>query len=87
MNDKQDKPRFWRLRLTDGLGGFFNGEGIMKKLSDRVRPDVEAAPWVVAEIKSLEDELEATKYSLRLDEDLIGMIQKIITVLNNRPTA
>lgn len=59
----------------------------MKKLSERVRPDVEAAPWVVAEIKSLEDDLEATRYSLKLDEELIGMIQKIITVLNNRPAA
>lgn len=27
----------------------------MTKLSDRVRPDVEAAPWVVDEIKRLEE--------------------------------
>lgn len=32
------------------------------------------------------DEIEALRYSLRLDEDLIGMIQKIISRLNNRPT-
>jgi len=29
------------------------------KLSDRLRPDVEAAPWVIAEVKQLEQELEA----------------------------
>jgi len=28
------------------------------KLSDRLRPDVEAAPWVIAEIESLEQRLE-----------------------------
>lgn len=27
------------------------------KLSERVRPDVECAPWVIAEIKRLEHEL------------------------------
>lgn len=30
-------------------------------------------------------EIEALRYSLRLDEELIGMIQKIISRLNNRP--
>lgn len=30
----------------------------MSKLSDRVRADVEAAPWVIVEIKKLEKELE-----------------------------
>ena len=28
------------------------------RLSERVRPDVEAAPWVIAEIKELEETLE-----------------------------
>jgi len=69
--------------------GFVNLNGwemmMAKKLSERVRPDVEASPWVVAEIKTLEDDLAATRYSLELDEELIGMIQKIITVLNSRP--
>jgi hypothetical protein len=27
------------------------------KLSDRLRPDVEAAPWVIEEVKKLEKEL------------------------------
>lgn len=27
------------------------------KLSDRIRPDVEAAPWVIEEVKKLEQEL------------------------------
>ncbi|WP_294252193.1 hypothetical protein [Propionivibrio sp.] len=31
------------------------------------------------------DEIEALRYSLRLDEELIGMIQKIISSLNSRP--
>lgn len=30
-------------------------------------------------------EIEALRYSLRLDEELIGMIQKIISSLNSRP--
>ena len=29
----------------------------MAKLSERVRPDVEAAPWVIAEIEQLESAL------------------------------
>jgi hypothetical protein len=28
------------------------------KLSERLRPDVEAAPWVIAEVKALEAEVE-----------------------------
>ena len=31
------------------------------KLSDRIRPDVEAAPWVIAEIEKLELQLEQTR--------------------------
>ena len=31
------------------------------KLSDRLRPDVEAAPCVIEEVKKLEKELEAKK--------------------------
>lgn len=44
------------------------------KLSDRVRPDVEAAPWVIEEIKKLEAELD------RLDArctDLLFEIKEI----------
>lgn len=37
------------------------------------------------ENKELEAKVKALEYSLKLDEDLIGMIQKVITVLNNRP--
>jgi hypothetical protein len=32
----------------------------MNKLSDRVRPDCEAAPWVIEEIKKLE--IDANRY-------------------------
>lgn len=35
------------------------------KLSARVRPNSEAAPWVVEEIKNLESELETTKAELQ----------------------
>jgi hypothetical protein len=42
------------------------------KLSDRVRPDVEAAPWVVEEIKKLERKLEYLKSS---NEQLVGEIE------------
>ena len=41
----------------------------MSKLSERVRPDVEAAPWVVEEIKKLEakrDALAARVQEMRL---------------------
>ena len=31
------------------------------KLSDRIRPNSEAAPWVIEEVKRLENELEAAK--------------------------
>jgi len=37
----------------------------MSKLSDRVRPDVEAAPWVVEEIKRLEAERDRLREALR----------------------
>lgn len=30
----------------------------MRKLSERIRPDVEAAPWVLDEIKNIENALE-----------------------------
>jgi hypothetical protein len=35
------------------------------KLSDRVRPDVEAAPWVIDEIKRLELELDIANLEIR----------------------
>lgn len=45
----------------------------MAKLSDRVRPDVEAAPWVIEEIKELESLLaravEHCEYSIRHKAD------------------
>lgn len=40
---------------------------------------------MAAEIERLRAENEALKYSLQLDEELIGMIQKIISALNCRP--
>jgi hypothetical protein len=36
-------------------------------------------------LREAADEIEALRYSLRLDEELIGMIQKIISRINNRP--
>jgi chromosome segregation ATPase len=42
------------------------------KLSDRVRPNSEAAPWVVEEIKKLERKLERLKSS---NQQLAGEIE------------
>ena len=47
-------------------------------LSDRLRPNIEAAPWVIEEVKKLEVELHITKdmldscdqYNQRLKEEL-----------------
>ena len=36
----------------------------MVKLSDRIRPDCEAAPWVITAIKELEQQLERQKDQL-----------------------
>lgn len=42
--------------------------------------------WQAAwEIK--QKEIDALRYAYQLDEELIGAIQKIITVLNSRPTS
>jgi hypothetical protein len=35
------------------------------KLSDRIRPDVEAAPWVIEEVKKLEQELADAYLEMR----------------------
>jgi hypothetical protein len=40
-------------------------------LSDRVRPNCEAAPWVVEEIKKLEDKLASTKENARLINEIL----------------
>jgi hypothetical protein len=39
---------------------------VRTKLSDRIRPNTEAAPWVVEEVKRLEEELEVAKALNRL---------------------
>lgn len=39
------------------------------RLSERVRPDCEAAPWVVQEIKKLESENERLREALTYDWD------------------
>ena len=36
-------------------------------------------------LREAADEIEALRYSLRLDEELIGIVQQIISRLNNRP--
>ena len=49
------------------------------KLSQRVRPNSEAAPWVVEEIKLLESELEVAKAELqKLKNDVLEAL--IITL-------
>lgn len=61
----------------------------MAKLSERVRPDVEAAPWVIDEIKKLEDKLDSMNCTMGVgdgsgnlfvhgDYDSIKACQKLI---------
>ena len=53
-------------------------------LSDRLRPDVEASPWVIKEVKKLEEELDAAwmalglvqKENARLREALSGLLSR-----------
>lgn len=35
-------------------------------LSERLRPEVEAAPWVIEEVKKLEEELDAARRAVYL---------------------
>ena len=35
------------------------------KLSERIRPDSEAAPWVIAEVKKLEERIEYMEASIK----------------------
>lgn len=59
-----------------------------EKLLEMDRNNAEKREYeVLGRANALEAELAATQYSLKLNEELIGMIQKIITVLNNRPVA
>lgn len=48
----------------------------MSKLSERVRPDVEAAPWVVEEIKKLEAERDALAVLAQEMREALEDIQK-----------
>jgi hypothetical protein len=43
-------------------------------LSDRVRPDVEAAPWVIKEIQRLEEELDSVYLELYKQKSEIAAI-------------
>jgi hypothetical protein len=47
------------------------------KLSDRIRPNSEAAPWVIEEIKKLEAKLADMK-------DKIGLIKDFLNILQNK---
>ena len=45
------------------------------KLSERVRPECELAPWVIDEIKRLEFELELANLEIRrLEDEVISYI-------------
>lgn len=46
-----------------------NGDMKRVKLSERVRPDCELAPWVIDEIKRLELELDLANLEIRRLED------------------
>lgn len=52
------------------------------KLSDRIRPDVEAAPWVIAEIEKLEQQLAAKQAEIAAgrasrDAEVAGLYQQV----------
>lgn len=71
------------MELTEVLrGGRQCDEDVTEIIMSR-QACVEAAN----EIERLRTEVNALKYSLQLDEDLIGMIQKIIHILSIRPEA
>ena len=59
----------------------------LRKLGKRLAELLDEDQWAECEqmLFEISGEIKALKYSLQLDEELIGMIQKIITVLNNRP--
>jgi DNA-directed RNA polymerase subunit L len=60
---------------------------VSEKLSDRVRPDVEAARWVVDEIKVLERELaEARKQLEDFEVEATNAINDIVRVKYQRDT-
>ena len=50
-------------------------------LSERLRPEVEAAPWVIEEVKKLEEELDAARMAVHLVKKetarLRGALQRI----------
>lgn len=50
-------------------------------LSERLRPDVEAAPWVIKEVKKLEEELDAAWMAVDLvkkeNAQLIDALRKV----------
>lgn len=77
--------------LNVGLGFALHGlppEGsTLRKLGKRLAELLDEDQWAECEqmLFEIEDEMKALKYSLQLDEELIGMVQKIITVLNSRP--
>jgi hypothetical protein len=60
---------------------------IVRRLRQHALPDPHDGREVLHAplLREAADEIEALRYSLRLDEDLIGMIQTIISRLNNRP--
>jgi hypothetical protein len=50
-------------------------------LSDRIRPDVEAAPWVIAEVKKLEAEsVELKNSNARMSEYANSVLEAAITI-------
>lgn len=57
----------------------------MGKLSDRVRPNSEAAPWVLEEIKKLEKQIEEAEQVLGMLESFENWDIKSRTAPNTYP--
>lgn len=91
--ENNEKPAVGRSESNGELGFALHDlppEGsALLKLGNRLAELLDEDQWAECEQMLFEiyDEMKALKYSLQLDEELIGMIQKIITVLNNRPVA
>lgn len=47
----------------------------MSKLSERIRPGVEAAPWVIEAVRGLEQQLAALRASASSNTDAIGWVR------------
>jgi len=56
---------------------------VNRSLSDRVRPNVEAAPWVIDEIKKLEDKISTVNKFDMMNEDTVRAMAGVVRLCGN----